>query len=104
MGLVAKAEQDPVRDRALGEAAAQERQRRHPDPAADQDRTGGAGAADLARLGEGVAERPGDPDLLPLLERAEPAGAGADLVDQEVEADPGGAPGRSRRPRLPAAG
>ena len=64
--------------------AAQERQRGDADAAADQDRPGGA-RGDLARLGEGVAERAGDPDLLARLQRAEPVGAGADALDQEVE-------------------
>ena len=36
---------------------------------------------------EGVAERAVDPDPLARLELAEPLGAGADALDQEVEAD-----------------
>ena len=90
MALVAEAEQDPQGDAALGEAAAQQGQRGDADAAADQDRPGGVGL-DLARLGEGVAERPVDPDPLPRLQLAEPVGPGADALDQEVEPDPVGA-------------
>ena len=40
---VAEPEQDPGRDAAVGELAAEDRQRSDPDPAADEDRPGGAG-------------------------------------------------------------
>ena len=46
-------------------------------------------------VGEGVAERAVDPDPLARLELAEPLGAGADPLDQEVEA-------HGRRPPRPA--
>ena len=99
VGLVAEAEQDAGGDVALGEAAAQQRQRGDADAAADQDRAGGAGRQ-LARLGEGVAERAVDPDLSPRLQLAEPVGAGADPLDQEVEPHPArGRPGLGDRDR-----
>jgi hypothetical protein len=63
VGLVAEAEQDADGDVALGEAAAQQGEWSDADAAADEDRTGGA-RLQLARLGEGVAERPRDPDVL----------------------------------------
>ena len=44
MLAVAEAEQDPGRDAAVGELAAQDRKRRDSDTASDQDRPGGAGA------------------------------------------------------------
>jgi len=83
---IAEAEQDLSRHPASGEAAAQQRQRRDPDATADEDRARRL-RGELARLGEGVAERPVDPDPLPRLDRAEPLCAGADLLEQEVEPD-----------------
>src|SRR3978361_1036931 len=89
MLLVAEAQQNPEGDAAFAEAAAQQGERGDADAAADQDRPGRAWAQ-LARPGEGVAERAGAPGLLAGLERAEPVGPRADALDEEVEADAAG--------------
>ena len=64
---VTETEQDLGRHAPRREAPAQQGQGRDADPAADQDRPG-RGGRQLARLGEGVAERAVDPDPLPDLE------------------------------------
>jgi len=88
VSLVAEAEEDPGGDVAGGKDTAQESQRRYADAATDED-CAGSFRRKLLRSREGVAQRAVDPDVLALLQLAEPVGAGADALDQEVEADAG---------------
>ena len=86
VGLVAEAQERAPGDPLLGEVAAEDRDRRHSDPAADHDRAGGA-RVDLVRLGEGAAQRPRDGQFGPRLERRQDRRSGADGLDQELQAD-----------------
>src|ERR1700753_1963345 len=103
---IAKAEQDAGGDVPRREAAPQQRQRRDPDAATDENRPSRrwriavagwqtATAMQVAGGGEGVAEGAVDPDALAGPELAEAVGAGPDALDQEVEPDTAG-----RRPAL----
>ena len=72
VGAVAEAEQDAVRDAALGEAPAQQGERRNPDPAADQDRAGGARRRPRAATAKELPSGPVTQTPSPAAERAEP--------------------------------
>jgi len=83
--LVAKAEQDAGGNIAIGEATSEQGERRYSDATPHENGAGGA-LRELFGLGEAVAERAVDPDPLTRLQRTEAIGAGADPLDQEVEA------------------
>ena len=77
--------------------AAEDRDRRDADPAADHDRARRAGV-DLGRLGEWAAQRARDGELGARLKRCQDRGTGADGLDQELQADAfGGALGGGDR-------
>src|SRR5438128_4475918 len=98
---VAEAEQDAGGNVLRRERAAQQRQRRDSNPTPDQNRPRGPNCINFSLCwveklmqfaggGEGVAQGAVDPDALARLELAEAVGAGADALDQEVEADAAG--------------
>src|SRR6266576_3020498 len=82
--FVAEAQQDSKRDSFFDQMSAPDRHRGNTDAAADEDRACSV-RIDLRRGRERVAEGAGDPDPLPRLQLAEPVGAGADALYQEVE-------------------
>src|SRR5262245_15758143 len=84
MALVAEAEQGSGGDPASLERAPEDRERRDPDSAADEDRPRGLRCG-LGGQREGPAERAGEPQALAGGEGRKPLGSRADRLDQEVE-------------------
>ena len=88
---VAEAEQH---ERGGAERVLPDRQRRDPDAAAGQDRP-----ARLARRREAAAQRAEQPHLVTRAELAQPLGARADVLEQEVERAAGVGAGHGEGPR-----
>jgi hypothetical protein len=82
--LIPEAEEDSERYSPFDELAAPDGHRGDADAAADEDGAGGVGV-DLFRGRESVAERAGYPDLFSRLKLAEPMGARAYSLDEEVQ-------------------